>query len=106
MWVAGVEKNAPLNWIFCFIAPQTPFRAPHDSTLYPIASRSRRNNPFCLCPARRYLARVDVLKEWRPDAWLMAKQWLTTEGIIHELRESDVVVGQGKTIAERASVSR
>ena len=54
---------------------------------------------------REYL-RAGLVKEWRPDAWIMAKQWLTTEGIIHELLESDVVVGHDKAIAERASVSR
>ena len=30
----------------------------------------------------------------------MAKQRATVEEIIHKLREADVVIGQGKTIAE------
>ena len=30
----------------------------------------------------------------------MAKQRFTAEEIIHKLREADVVIGQGKTIAE------
>ena len=30
----------------------------------------------------------------------MAKQWFTAEEIIHKLREADVVIGQGKTMAE------
>ena len=30
----------------------------------------------------------------------MAKQRFTTEEIIHKLREADVMIGQGKTVAE------
>ncbi len=30
----------------------------------------------------------------------MAKQRYTTEAIIHELRETDVLIGQGQTIAQ------
>ena len=34
----------------------------------------------------------------------MAKQRFTAEEIIHKLREADVLIGQGKTIAEACTV--
>jgi putative transposase len=34
------------------------------------------------------------------ETWNMAKQRFTTEEIIHKLREADVMIGQGKTVAE------
>ena len=34
------------------------------------------------------------------ETWNMAKQRFTAEEIIHKLREADVLIGQGKTIAE------
>jgi transposase-like protein len=32
--------------------------------------------------------------------WTMAKRGYTTEEIIHKLREADVLIGQGQTIAQ------
>jgi hypothetical protein len=46
------------------------------------------------------LVQEDVPWDGTEETWTMPKHRFTTEAIIHNLREADVLIGQGHTVAQ------